>query len=891
MNTLKPSRSAAPPAAIKFNRGVVTVRDRGLVPWGGFSVFQNIKKWSPGISKRLGCELFVFSPGDESPIQSFYPRIYTSLYADRAHWADARASVNYDAEDSALNLGSYDMSSFWRINRIFLLFDMRHYDGVYPGEDFFVKIFPDSPIDTDVILQAVNITLDDYNPDFDDTLPASIFSSLGEAIVDTKVNLQGLPPISFSLNHNGINFFAEKIRSREIAVVCLSEYNADYLDVNPAPPEWRDGTGDDYWDPKIGSWDDGDGKWSSGDLADGVDVIGVVGGSTGLPSSPSVGDRYLVSEDTGGFNAGEIIEWDGNEWVSETPPAGTVVTDVSSNNTYVSTGDEWVEVGDDIDEDSSMLLIDVSDNEWEDSFRPSEVKIEYSCDGCDPSSIRVIVYDKDGNEIAVADAYTSGDEIVVVFNGDVSINDIGRIVVTDSDGSDFYVHEIKWLAYDDPFLPPCTQTIDDSFSGVNGSLPATDRWVANNGPFYIESNKLRVGLNYNSTILRSSFTINGPFDISADFIIQSKDTSNGWGISIEAPGVKIYTNPNYNPANTDLIGVINGHYASITNIPPITGVRMWYDGTTFGTNYNIGSGWQPWKTSTGTLLPGPVEIGGYSDHNLPINNSVVYIDNFKWENQSNTVAWNVCPRPTHEPDIVVAPQPSTMSLYRNNPIYRHEGFSWIQKNDYSPDYTWNNNSKTLDITVDGNRYAYLIANEYQPSGGYKYYCLKIDTDASNAVVDSYEISYTSYPQRAPLTCAWDRVNHNMVAVAKSASGYDGLIRIYNGFGSGVITEKYLPHSIYLPTTGLSSIAMDGDRLVTMSYYSSQTYVHLIDISGSPSVISETIYPHHGFGIDIFDGEVFLLTDSKIVYWYDDFTTNLKYTSVMIEDAGKLAIWD
>lgn len=67
-----------------FDGGVITVRDAALIPFGGYSVLNNVKKWHPGFQKRRGMEklhstsnmdyaisLYQFSKGFRSEIHTY----------------------------------------------------------------------------------------------------------------------------------------------------------------------------------------------------------------------------------------------------------------------------------------------------------------------------------------------------------------------------------------------------------------------------------------------------------------------------------------------------------------------------------------------------------------------------------------------------------------------------------------------------------------------------------------------------------------------------------------------------------------------------------------------------------------------------------------------------
>ena len=66
-----------------FDGGVITVRDAALIPFGGYSTMNNVKKWHPGIQKRRGMTLlhsvandkmltlYQFSKGERDEIHTF----------------------------------------------------------------------------------------------------------------------------------------------------------------------------------------------------------------------------------------------------------------------------------------------------------------------------------------------------------------------------------------------------------------------------------------------------------------------------------------------------------------------------------------------------------------------------------------------------------------------------------------------------------------------------------------------------------------------------------------------------------------------------------------------------------------------------------------------------
>ena len=71
----------------------------------------------------------------------------------------------------------------------------------------------------------------------------------------------------------------------------------------------------------------------------GITVLDVI---TSVPSTPTVGDRYLYAS---GTYAG-VIEWDGTFWVyvlqNSAATVGTLVTAVKNNTTYRWSGSAWV---------------------------------------------------------------------------------------------------------------------------------------------------------------------------------------------------------------------------------------------------------------------------------------------------------------------------------------------------------------------------------------------------------------------------------------------------------------------------------------------------------------------------------------------------------------------
>lgn len=452
MNTLKPSKTAAPPAVIKFDRGVVTVRDKGLVPWGGFSVLQNIKKWNPGVSKRLGCDMFVFDYDTYGNINSFYPSVKKSLRSETMKWQFAHDATNYADVNGSLNVGTYHAyMDYFHVDRIFMVFDMRHYDGPYIKEDFGIAVFAATPIDTDVILQSVTMDLDDFNPDYDDTLPLSTFSKMDKVIVEDYKNLNTSSCVMFYLNEDGIDFFNEKIRKREIAVVCMREYATDYLNNDPYGPSYETGFSNSVWSASLGSWDGSVPEWDSASLTAADDVFGQLNSTTGEPNSPSVGDRYIVTETFGSFTVGTIVQWSGSAWVSTTPVNGTIVEDLSANDKYVLIAGGWVNVPDAVTANAHMLELDVTSCGWESSSNFIRLKLSYSCSGCVDSNISVRLYDTAGNVLGSDDSYATGDEITLSINGSGQATDISKLQIINLGDQQFSVSDIQFYCYGSPF--------------------------------------------------------------------------------------------------------------------------------------------------------------------------------------------------------------------------------------------------------------------------------------------------------------------------------------------------------------------------------------------------------------------------------------------------------
>ena len=67
--------------------------------------------------------------------------------------------------------------------------------------------------------------------------------------------------------------------------------------------------------------------------------------TSGLPTSPNNGDRYISSATANGWTINEIYTYDSTLWVGEIPTNGFAVYNESNDTTYVFNGSNWVRIG------------------------------------------------------------------------------------------------------------------------------------------------------------------------------------------------------------------------------------------------------------------------------------------------------------------------------------------------------------------------------------------------------------------------------------------------------------------------------------------------------------------------------------------------------------------
>lgn len=71
-------------------------------------------------------------------------------------------------------------------------------------------------------------------------------------------------------------------------------------------------------------------------------VVAFYDASTGLPSDPETGDRYIASESGNGWTKDYIYQWDGTEWLEIVPENGFTALVRSEDRLYTYMDNEWV---------------------------------------------------------------------------------------------------------------------------------------------------------------------------------------------------------------------------------------------------------------------------------------------------------------------------------------------------------------------------------------------------------------------------------------------------------------------------------------------------------------------------------------------------------------------
>lgn len=218
-----------------FDGGVITVRDEALLPFGGYSTMNNVKKWHPGIQKRRG--MYALHNTDPTPGASFEFIADFSGYTQKQDftWAGARAAPANLAPTSGAFVRAVELApgSLSFIRRTWLDFDSVSFP---PGAIFGVTLTvtnntPLAITGTFTVSESLKafgtLTVNDHD----------LFT--GPALGTPTVINGGTPGTKFVMPFSaaGVNFIDTTVRSSGQAQFC-------FLDVLYDQPNIPSGGGD-----------------------------------------------------------------------------------------------------------------------------------------------------------------------------------------------------------------------------------------------------------------------------------------------------------------------------------------------------------------------------------------------------------------------------------------------------------------------------------------------------------------------------------------------------------------------------------------------------------------------------------------------------------------------
>ena len=212
--------------SVPFRGGAVTVRERALIPFGGYSTMLNMRNWHPGLEMRRGQDVLHDDPLNYAP-ENLVDGDQKSGYFDNTDttWAlarDAATADNFTVADEGDLKAEEDGGGNYIVNRIPVIFDLSSFpSGTITAAKLF---FYTSGGDSSVSAQEGTFGTSPAAADFD-SFTGSTFGT-----VDISSATDEFKSISF--NAAGITYLQGVLGST--AKIMLREYEHDYLNSAPA---------------------------------------------------------------------------------------------------------------------------------------------------------------------------------------------------------------------------------------------------------------------------------------------------------------------------------------------------------------------------------------------------------------------------------------------------------------------------------------------------------------------------------------------------------------------------------------------------------------------------------------------------------------------------------
>lgn len=221
-----------------FDGGVITVRDAALIPFGGYSTMDNVKKWHPGMQKRRGMDKLhsTVEPGELIEVNPVFDGYSQN---QKSTWAVARTApaqlVNNTGIGAFTRTLEFAPGSTTIIQRGWLDFDN--------------IVLPPGAIVSASLTLTSNSTLS-YSGNFTVVLSTKPFGSLitADHASFTGLNLGVSTPMNNGIAGEqfvmpftaaGLSYLDTTVRSSGQAGFMFTDYDYDYLNIPSAGVDSR----------------------------------------------------------------------------------------------------------------------------------------------------------------------------------------------------------------------------------------------------------------------------------------------------------------------------------------------------------------------------------------------------------------------------------------------------------------------------------------------------------------------------------------------------------------------------------------------------------------------------------------------------------------------------